>query len=424
MCLRGYGGGCAARLLQIVAMARPHSVNEEPAGLDLFTAQLSDLADGTIEGDNPSGSRDSAGEIDSTYSADFCERIQSLSADGATIPHGASLLLTQYMKQLSSLEICAGAGGQAFGLERAGFAHTAVVEIDAAACATLRRNRPQWDVIEQDVRTLSGKDYRGIDLLAGGVPCPPFSVAGRQLGADDSRDLFPTALNLVEEAKPNAVILENVPGLSAVKFADYRAAVKMRLQGLGYVVHWIPLNARDFGVPQLRPRFVLIALRKQFAKAFIPPQALGVAPTVGDVLYDLMAARGWPGAAQWAERANAIAPTLVGGSKLHGGPDLGPTRAKRAWRELAVDGMGIADQPPDVAFPIDGFPKLTVRMTARLQGFPDSWEIVGKKTSAYRQVGNAFPPPVARAVGDAVRRAILGKGPGRVSEPELLLRLG
>ena len=95
--------------------------------------------------------------------------------------------------QLSCLEICAGAGGQSLGLEQAGFAHDLAVEIEPEACQTLRTNRPSWNVYEGDVREIDGTQYRGIDLLAGGVPCPPFSIAGKQLGKDDERDLFPFA---------------------------------------------------------------------------------------------------------------------------------------------------------------------------------------------------------------------------------------
>jgi DNA (cytosine-5)-methyltransferase 1 len=119
-----------------------------------------------------------------------------------------------------------------------------------------------------------------------------------------------------------------------------------------------------------------------------------------------MAENGWKGARDWASRANAIAPTLVGGSKKHGGPDLGPTRARRAWLSLGVDGRTIAEEAPDVDF--DGLPRLTVRMAACIQGFPDYWRFVGRKTHAYRQVGNAFPPPVARAVGLQIKKAIVG----------------
>lgn len=323
------------------------------------------------------------------------------------------------MTSLHSLEICAGAGGQALGLERAGFVHDAAVELEAVACATLRSNRPEWKVLNEDVRDLQGRDYRGIDLFAGGVPCPPFSVASRQLGAEDARDLFPTAIALVKAANPRAVILENVPGLGSAKFKAYRHGVATKLEKLGYVVRWQPINASDFGVPQLRPRFVLVALKPEASKFFVWPTPSMVRVTVGEALYELMSAGGWKGADAWAALANTVAPTLVGGSKLHGGPDLGPTRAKQAWRSLGVDGMGIADAAPSDSFPLNAHPRLTIRMAAKIQGFPDSWKIEGKKTAAYRQVGNAFPPPVAEALGIAVRNALLGVR----SAPEDLFQL-
>src|SRR5690349_10598753 len=113
------------------------------------------------------------------------------------------------------LEICAGAGGQALGLENAGFELVSAIEIDRDACRTLRANRPQWQVAEGSVTDVDGKPFRGVDLLAGGVPCPPFSIAGKQLGSRDERDLFPEALRLVGEVNPRAVMLENVPGFAS-----------------------------------------------------------------------------------------------------------------------------------------------------------------------------------------------------------------
>lgn len=306
------------------------------------------------------------------------------------------------------LEICAGGGGQAFGLEEAGFDHAAAAEIDEAACATLRMNRPHWKVVEGDVRAIDPKDYDGIDLFAGGVPCPPFSIAGKQLGKDDERDLFPTALRMICSIKPRAVLLENVPGFASNKFADYRNDVLAQLTRMGYVPDWRVLNACDFGVPQLRPRFILVALLREYADAFAWPKPLGEVAAVGPALLDLMSANNWPGAEGWAERANGIGPTVVGGSKKHGGPDLGPTRARQAWAALGVDGLGIANDAPWRDFPPDKFPKLTLRMVARVQGFKDEWLFSGRKTAAYRQVGNAFPPPVATAVGRAIRHALQG----------------
>lgn len=316
---------------------------------------------------------------------------------------------------LTSVEICTGAGGQALGLEQAGFQHLTVVELDPHACATLRQNRPHWGVVEADLHHWNPDGLEGIDLLAGGVPCPPFSKAGRQLGADDERDLFPRALDLVDVMRPKAVMLENVRGLLDPVFADYRAGVEERLTEIGYTPSWRLLNASDFGVPQLRPRVIMVAIRKGLGNFQWPEPDEGAgAPTVGEALKDLMSANGWPLADAWAKRAAAIAPTLVGGSKKHGGPDLGPTRARAAWLTLGVDGKTLAEEAPGPDF--DGLPRLTVRMAARLQGFPDDWEFVGRKTPAYRQVGNAFPPPVARAVGVQIAAAIRrveGRRPAR-----------
>lgn len=306
----------------------------------------------------------------------------------------------------SAIELCAGGGGQALGLEMAGFHHVAAVEYEPHYCTTLRTNRPHWKVVEDDIRNFRAQDYSGIDLIAGGVPCPPFSIAGKQLGSDDERDMFPAALKIIETIRPRAVLLENVPGLASAKFEGYRRALMAKLSKFGYQAEWKVLQSFDFGVPQLRPRFILVGLQPRDAEFFEWPEPTCPFRSVGETLVDLMGANGWTGAESWAGKALAIAPTIVGGSKKHGGPDLGPTRAKKQWRELYVDGMGIADEAPDENFPENGMPRLTVGMVARIQSFPDDWKFTGKKTIAYRQVGNAFPPLVARAVGLAIRRAL------------------
>ncbi|WP_349826580.1 DNA cytosine methyltransferase [Brevibacterium litoralis] len=328
---------------------------------------------------------------------------------------------------LRVVEICAGAGGQALGLELAGFEHALAIELDENAAATLKYNRPDWNVAIGDVAEVpepgqpaedhhvwNPDDYVGVNLLAGGVPCPPFSIAGKQLGANDERDLFAWAVELVGRMKPRAVLLENVRGLSMPRFAAYRQWVKDRLAELGYWSDWRLLEAKDYGVPQLRPRFILVALPDDDARYFEWPEKTPLAGGVGEALYAMMASEGWPGADAWREGAKGIAPTIVGGSKKHGGADLGPTRAKKAWAALGVDAKGIADEPPTVDTPRAYVPRLTTDMVARIQGWgPTSeydWTFTGRKTTRYRQIGNAFPPPVARAVGASIRDALLHVG--------------
>ncbi|MGA5710797.1 DNA cytosine methyltransferase [Streptomyces cellulosae] len=374
--------------------------------------------------------------------------------------------------QLTSIEICAGAGGQAIGLHQAGFGHLALVEIDAHAVETLKLNiedhevwaweREHCDVLAADVKKFDPyRDIkksaellrmRGLDLLAGGVPCPPFSHAGKQLGKDDERDLFPRMLELVDILRPRAVMIENVRGIMDPKFSDYRDWITARLQGgeyrgddgqmakddgLGYkVAKWGVLEASDFGVPQLRPRAILVAFRDDVIEDLkyewptpTHEEPVSVAAKLQPSMLErysryfegIHAQRAREAYEKWLRKAQerdvelkgkggGIAPTLVGGSKKHGGADLGPSRAKAAWRQLGISGMGVANdietcekkqtEDRDLFGP-DG-PMLTVRQAAIVQGFPVEWDFFGGKTAQYRQVGNAFPPPVAKAVGQSI----------------------
>lgn len=310
---------------------------------------------------------------------------------------------------LTCVEICTGAGGQALGLAMAGFVHVALVEYEKEYCDNLKANRPEWPVICMDVHDFDGHPYRGVDLFAGGVPCPPFSVAGKQLGKNDERDLFPEALRLIGEIQPKAVMLENVRGFLDPVFDSYRNHIMARICEMGYTVQIKLLNASDYGVSQLRPRVVIIGIRKDLPGQFVYPDPHPEnTPTVGALLYDLMKANGWKKAKAWAAQADKIAPTIVGGSKKHGGPDLGPSRARKAWAEMNVNGISIADAAPLPDF--DGMPRLTPRMIARIQGFPDTWTFGDKKTRACRMIGNAFPPPVAMAVGKQIKEALESDG--------------
>lgn len=308
--------------------------------------------------------------------------------------------------EYSVLELCAGGGGQSLGYEQAGFRHVACIDYEPDFCKTILLNRPTWRVVCQDIRDLDGARYCGCcDVIAGGVPCPPFSIAGKQEGENDERDMFPAFLQIVKRVRPRGVQIENVKGLAMSRFAEYRQKIVGELEEMGYKVSFRVLEASDYGVPQLRPRFVLVALSSRDNANFQWPGTMSQRATVGDALYDLWKEKGWQGADRLRLMADQIAPTLVGGSKKHGGPDLGPTRAREAWATLGIDGKGIADCCPDSDAPVDFQPRLTIRMAARIQGFPDDWKFYGGKTVQYRQVGNAFPPPVAKAVASAIRDA-------------------
>ncbi|MEU8347787.1 DNA cytosine methyltransferase [Spirillospora sp. NPDC048832] len=318
----------------------------------------------------------------------------------------------------TSLEICAGAGGLALGLEEAGFHPVMLLDEDANACATLRENRPIWDVRQLDVFEFVGHDHPqvlDVDLLAGGLPRPR---AGRM--ESERRDPLRAAVWLATEVRPRAILLENTPGLVTDEaFANVREFVEAELGANGYACAWRVLDAQDYGVPQRRPHGVLVAMSPERMAGFEWPAPTGGAATVGDVLWRSMAGRGWAGASEWRARANEIAPTIVGGSKDRGGADLGPTGSKATWARLGVNGGSIADDVPGPDFrmspgqnPTDrsGLPKLTVEQVALLQGFPPDWTFAGRKTARYRQVGHAMPPPLAQAVGQKLAAALAQRG--------------
>jgi len=298
------------------------------------------------------------------------------------------------------VELCAGGGGSSIGLEQAGFEHTRVVERNPTFCETLERNRPGWGVVCADLGDFDARGLGDVDLLSGGLPCPPFSIAGQQLGSEDERDCFPMALRIVRKIRPKSIMFENVPGLLQPKFELYRKRVTARLARLGYGCGWHRVVSSDLGVPQHRPRTLLVGLlgrRPEEGPMYRPRRQ----KTVTGAIRDIMGENGWRGLGRWSRLANGIAPTVTGGSERHGGPDLGPTRARKAWALMGIDGMGIADEPPARDFV--GMPRLTLRMVARIQSFPDRWRFAGTKTAVHRQIGNALPAPVAKAAGIFVR---------------------
>ena len=315
--------------------------------------------------------------------------------------------------RLTFVEICAGAGAQALGLEAAGFDPVLLIDSKADACFTIDRNRPSWDVVCIDVvqfRPDMRPDVMGVDLLSGGLPrVKSLATVARSEDAEERRVLR-AAVSLACQIRPKAVLFENVPDLvSNTDFESDRKWIEAELADYGFRSCWNVLNAADFGVPQNRSSGFLVALQAPFFPAFSWPLPSELPPpTVGQVLGRSMASRGWRGAERWIKSADRVAPALVGGSDRRGGADLGPTGSKKAWSALGVNGNSLGDEPPGADFPIDEQPKLTVEQAAAIQGFPSDWEFSGGKTSRYRQVGHAMPPPLAAAVGRAVAAALRG----------------
>ena len=319
------------------------------------------------------------------------------------------------------VDVGSGAGGLALGLEQAGFEPRLLLDDDEAAVSTLRANRPQWNVLHTDLLDFDPAEHPvslDVDLLSAGLPRVRSSAT---VGRADSRAeerLLKAAVYLVHAIRPRAVLIENVPGLAeSDEYRQFRDFAHAELAHLGYEFSWFVLNAVDFGVPQNRRQGVLVAVERQRAEAFRPPTPTVDEPmTVGAALEASMASRGWKDAARWAAQADRPAPTLVGGSRHRGGADLGPSGAKNTWATMGVNAHTVGDLTPDPDFDWNpelgrgGMVKLTVEQTALLQGFPGTWEITGRKTARYRQVGQATPPPVGRALGRSVLAALNGKG--------------
>ncbi|MFF0226208.1 DNA cytosine methyltransferase [Streptomyces sp. NPDC004629] len=326
------------------------------------------------------------------------------------------------MTRLTFVDVCSGAGGLALGLERAGFTPRLLLDIERCACETLLANRPQWNVLNADLLGFDPVDHPeayDVDLLAAGLPRVKSSATVTRRSSDSEIRLIQGTAYLVHAIQPRALIIENVPTLvDEDSLAPVRDFLHEELEHLGYALTWFVLNACDFGVPQDRRQGILVAVKQQWASAFRPPRpTVHEYVSVGEALAPSMRSRGWPDADRWAAQATSVAPTLVGGSKTHGGPDFGPSGTKAKWRRMGVYTKSFGNEPPDRDFKWnpslgdDGLVRITVDQTALLQGFPEDWRFVGGKTARYRQVGNAVPPAVGEALGRAVAEALREPSP-------------
>ena len=315
---------------------------------------------------------------------------------------------------LTCLSLFSGGGGLDLGFERAGFRHQALFELLDVCGETLRANRPQWKVLSGtshgDVTAAAFTPFRGVDVVHGGPPCQPFSVAGKQAGAEDPRNMWGEFVRCVQQARPRAFIAENVVGLLDRKFESFvQQNIVGPLEGT-YVVFKFKLAAHDFGVPQARRRVFFVGFRAaRDAARFVPPAAThGDVDTLFGPLLRRNTARQSLGLPQGT--FDTVAPTLRSGFT---GPRnttgvLNSKAALKIWHLLGIWPNGVQpNRERATAYtPENGHFRMSVADCALLQGFPDEWKFRGAVYQALGQIGNSVCPPVAYAVARQVARAL------------------
>lgn len=322
----------------------------------------------------------------------------------------------------TDIELFAGAGGLALGLEQAGFQGLAFVELDHAACETLRRNRANWNVIEGDVHEVDFSEYKGkVDLVSGGAPCQAFSYAGKRLGFGDTRGtLFHEFARCVRETQPKMFLFENVRGLLNHDLGRTLSTIRAVLEGLGYEVQQQVLNACYHGVGQKRERLVLIGIRQDLADKlrFEYPEPDEHWTTLRQALKDCPSSIGEkysdkkrrvmelvPPGGCWVDLPDDVAKAYMKKSYYSGGGRRGMAR-RIAWDEPCLTLTTSPSQKQTERCHPDETRPFTVREYARIQSFPDEWIFEGSMAEQYKQIGNAVPVELARRLGLQVIKAL------------------
>lgn len=319
------------------------------------------------------------------------------------------------------IDLFAGAGGLSVGLEKSGFKALVAVDFDGSACATYQRNFPDARTVNGDIREIRWDDLRGkVDLVAGGPPCQPFSVAGDQKASEDSRDMLPEFVRAVREIRPKAFLLENVAGLASNRHSLYFTSRLDDLRSLGYEVHYSILNSAEFGVPQERLRVIVLGHRKKLlpfpspthgdgrkfkyvssrdAIANAPKDAPNKAiityaknPVLRPSPYAGMLVNGGGRPIDLSKPSQTI-PASAGGNRTHIVDRSGVLLEYHKY--LSAGGLPKSGK-------VEGARRLTLRESARLQSFPDTFEFIGEQSAKYRQVGNAVPPTLSYAIAEHI----------------------
>lgn len=356
--------------------------------------------------------------------------------DICNVPEIESMLKTKWYRELdstplreyTSVELFAGAGGLALGLEKAGFKHILLNEYDHNACETLRTNRPQWNIVESDIHDLDFRSYAGeVDFLSGGFPCQAFSYAGKRLGFEETRGtLFFELARAVKEIEPKVFMCENVRGLVEHDRGRTLQTIRNVISDLGYtLIEPRVLHAIQYNVPQKRERLILIAVRNDIMPYvhYCWPDVCDYVPTLRDAFYkgrlyktDVPLSSGQlypeskrivmekvPEGGDWRNLPEDVARQYMKGSYLLGGGKTGMARRLSMDEPSLTLTCAPAQKQTERCHPYETRP-LTVREYARIQTFPDNWFFAGSLSAQYKQIGNAVPVNLAWAVGRSLIR--------------------
>jgi DNA (cytosine-5)-methyltransferase 1 len=332
-------------------------------------------------------------------------------------------------KGLKAIELFAGAGGLALGIERAGFNSIGLIEIDKDAADTLKKNRTDWRVINEDISKISClnlKEYFGLksgelDLLSGGAPCQSFSYAGKRLGLEDARGtLFYHYAKFLEQLQPKMFLFENVRGLLTHDKGRTYQTIKDIFEGCGYTIYKKVMNAWDYGVAQKRERLITIGVRNDLSDRvdFKFPEPHKYKPVLRDILLDCPKSEG----TLYSEYKRKIFELVPPGGYWRDIPeDVAKEYMKSCWymgggrtgilRRLSLDEPSLtvltspSQKQTDRCHPLEARP-FTIRENARCQSFPDDWHFCGSIGSQYRQVGNAVPVNLAYDIAVEIRKAL------------------
>lgn len=322
---------------------------------------------------------------------------------------------------VTAIELFAGAGGLALGLELAGIKTLEYVEFDNACCETLRTNRPDWNVVCDDIHNVDFSAYRDkVDIVTGGFPCQAFSYAGKKLGFEDTRGtLFHEFARCVQEVRPKLFLAENVRGLVSHDKGRTLQTIVEVLESLGYTVQYQILNAAYYGVGQKRERIVIIGVRNDLSLTFSYPQPDKKMTTLRQALKDCPASIGEtysekkrkvlelvPPGGCWVDLPDDVAKAYMGKSYYSGGGRRGMAR-RISWDEPSLTLTCSPSQKQTERCHPDETRPFTVREYARIQSFPDDWKFCGGITDQYKQIGNAVPVEMARRIGVQLKQAIL-----------------